>query len=102
MGVRPSRVRPVHRPPRQPPSIPIIDLRHGLDAYIETVKKNSGKTYKSTAYKQRKLGRDVGEVRRDHAALRTLLTWKSDQYRRKGRTDRFAQPWITRLVDDLL
>ncbi|HSS37528.1 MAG TPA: DUF4388 domain-containing protein, partial [Polyangia bacterium] len=31
--------------------------------------------------------------------LRTLTNWKSDQYRRTGRVDRFAQPWIFRLLD---
>ncbi|MGW0197163.1 GNAT family N-acetyltransferase [Nonomuraea sp. NPDC003201] len=96
---------PGHHASRHPS--PIIDLRGGLDTYLETIKKNSGKTYKSTAYKERKLGRDTGEIRHDYAvtdpaALRTLLTWKSDQYRRTGRTDRFARPWITRLVHDLL
>ncbi|MFD0663160.1 GNAT family N-acetyltransferase [Thermocatellispora tengchongensis] len=86
---------------------PIIDLRGGLEGYLTEMQKNSGKTYKSTAYKERKLGREVGEVRHDYAvtdpeALRTLLGWKSGQYRRTGRSDRFARPWITRLVEDLL
>jgi CelD/BcsL family acetyltransferase involved in cellulose biosynthesis len=34
--------------------------------------------------------------------LRTLLAWKTDQYRRTGRTDRFAKPWIVELVEHLL
>ncbi|GII84391.1 hypothetical protein Ssi03_23810 [Sphaerisporangium siamense] len=86
---------------------PVIDLSDGYEAYVETLKKVSGKTYKSTAYKSRKLGRDFGELRhdfgiRDHAVLRTLTDWKTDQYRRTGRADRFSRPWITRLVENLL
>lgn len=33
--------------------------------------------------------------------LRTLMRWKSAQYRRTGRMDRFARPWIVDLVDHL-
>ncbi len=86
---------------------PIIDLRDGYDSYIETIKRTSGKTYRSTAYKTRKLQRDVGPLQHDYAttdpaALRTLLGWKTDQYRRTGRADRFARPWIVELVERLL
>ncbi|MEV4092223.1 GNAT family N-acetyltransferase [Streptosporangium saharense] len=86
---------------------PIIDLRDGYDSYVETVRQNSGKTYRSTAYKARKLQRDAGPLQHDYAttdraALRTLLGWKTDQYRRTGRTDRFARPWIVELVERLL
>ncbi len=38
---------------------------------------------------------------RDPAALRTLMQWKSAQYRRTGRMDRFSRPWIVDLVDYL-
>lgn len=49
------------------------------------------------------MDRHLGPLRyvhdeRDPAALRTLLAWKSAQYRRTGRRDPFAQPWIARLV----
>ncbi|GAA3441546.1 GNAT family N-acetyltransferase [Planomonospora venezuelensis] len=86
---------------------PIIDMRDGHAAYVETIKQTSGKTYRTTAYKHRKLQRDVGETRYDHAttdpaALRTLLGWKTEQYRRTGRTDRFSRPWIVELVERLL
>ena len=30
------------------------------------------------------------------------MGWKSDQYRRTGRLDRFSQPWIVELLDSLL
>lgn len=86
---------------------PIIDLRDGYASYTETIKLTSGKTYRSTAYKARKLQRDAGPVHHDYgtvdpAALQTLLGWKTDQYRRTGRTDRFSRPWIVELVERLL
>lgn len=85
---------------------PIIDMRHGYEAYIETIKETSGKTYRSTLYKARKLQRDIGPLHHDFATtstdpLRTLLGWKTDQYRRTGRTDKFARPWIVELVERL-
>ncbi|GAA2665419.1 MULTISPECIES: GNAT family N-acetyltransferase [Nonomuraea] len=86
---------------------PIIDLSDGWAAYTEFLKANSGKTYKSTLAKSRKLQRDVGPLRHDYATtdpepLRALLGWKTDQYRRTGRTDRFAIRWIVELVERLL
>ncbi|WP_193318518.1 GNAT family N-acetyltransferase [Nonomuraea phyllanthi] len=86
---------------------PIIDLRDGWDHYTEELRKHSGKTYKSTLAKSRKLQREAGTVRHDYATtdlepLRALLGWKTDQYRRTGRTDRFAQRWIVELVERLL
>ncbi|WP_262379485.1 GNAT family N-acetyltransferase [Nonomuraea sp. PA05] len=86
---------------------PIIDLRDGWDNYTASLLKNSGKTYKSTLAKSRKLQRDAGPLRHDYATtdlepLRTLLGWKTDQYRRTGRADRFSHPWIVELVERLL
>jgi CelD/BcsL family acetyltransferase involved in cellulose biosynthesis len=96
---------PGHHTSRHPS--PIIDLRDGYEAYADTVKRESGKTYRTTQYKTRKIARDFGELHhhygtRDLAGLRTLIRWKSEQYRRTGRTDRFAHPWIIQLVEDLL
>jgi CelD/BcsL family acetyltransferase involved in cellulose biosynthesis len=86
---------------------PIIDLRDGYERYTATLKEHSGKTYKTTLAKSRKLQRDAGTLRHDFAIadvgpLRTLLGWKTDQYRRTGRTDRFAHRWIVELVERLL
>ncbi|WP_219469279.1 GNAT family N-acetyltransferase [Nonomuraea rhizosphaerae] len=85
---------------------PIIDLREGHDHYTDYLRQHSGKTYKSTLAKARKLQRDIGAIRHeyataDEAPLRTLLGWKTDQYRRTGRTDRFSQQWIVELVERL-
>ncbi|GGO65647.1 GNAT family N-acetyltransferase [Nonomuraea cavernae] len=86
---------------------PIIDLRDGYESYTGFLREHSGKTYKTTLAKSRKLQREVGEVRHDYAItgaepLHTLLAWKTDQYRRTGRTDRFAHQWIVELVERLL
>ncbi|MEU0569968.1 GNAT family N-acetyltransferase [Nonomuraea sp. NPDC005983] len=86
---------------------PAIDLHDGYPAYADFLREHSGKTYKSTLAKSRKLQRDIGPIRHDYATtdlepLRTLLGWKTDQYRRTGRTDRFAHQWIVELVERLL
>jgi len=82
---------------------PIMDLTAGFDTWIGQVKLNSPKNLKTVRYKERKLARDQGELRFEWAStdddvLSTLLAWKSDQYRRTGRVDRFAQPWIVELI----
>jgi CelD/BcsL family acetyltransferase involved in cellulose biosynthesis len=83
---------------------PVMDLSAGFEAYIEQVRANSPKNYKTVRYKERKFGREQGGLRfewdsADTGALRQLMRWKSDQYRRTGRVDRFAQPWIVQLLD---
>jgi CelD/BcsL family acetyltransferase involved in cellulose biosynthesis len=85
---------------------PVMDLSMGFEAYINQVKTNSPKNLKTIRYKERKLGREQGELRfewnsADVETLRTLTSWKSGQYRRTGRVDRFAQPWIVRLLDEM-
>jgi len=85
---------------------PFMDLSEGFDAYQAKLRVKAPKFCKTMSYKARKLGRDVGEIQfvldsPDHATLRTLMTWKSDQYRRTGRVDRFDQPWIVELIDYL-
>ncbi|WP_433242998.1 GNAT family N-acetyltransferase [Streptosporangium sp. CA-135522] len=85
---------------------PVMDLSGGFGAYVERVRANSAKNYKTVRYKERKLGREHGGLRfewdcADAGALHTVIGWKSDQYRRTGRVDRFARPWIVRLVEEL-
>jgi CelD/BcsL family acetyltransferase involved in cellulose biosynthesis len=87
-------------------SSPIMDVSKGYDAYVAERQRTSKKVIKSTLYKARKLERDLGATRfaydsRDRSALTELMRWKSDQYRRTGRRDRFAVGWIERLVWDL-
>ncbi|GAA5206566.1 GNAT family N-acetyltransferase [Streptomyces thinghirensis] len=83
---------------------PVVDLGGGFERYAEGLRRNSPGFLKQTLAKERKLARQVGEVRfvyddPDPGALRALMRWKSAQYRRTGRRDRFAQAWITRLVE---
>ncbi|MEV7468145.1 GNAT family N-acetyltransferase [Streptomyces kronopolitis] len=85
---------------------PVIDVDQGFEAYLAGLRARSPKFTRTTLAKERKLGRDVGPVRyvhdeRDPAALPALMRWKSAQYRRTGRTDRFAKPWIVRLLRHL-
>ncbi|MEU5593589.1 GNAT family N-acetyltransferase [Streptomyces sp. NPDC020298] len=85
---------------------PVMDVDQGYEAYLGRLRAHSPKFTRSTLAKERKLGRDAGTVRyvhdeRDPEALNTLMAWKSAQYRRTGRSDRFAHEWITRLVTRL-
>ncbi|GAA3369471.1 GNAT family N-acetyltransferase [Streptomyces sannanensis] len=85
---------------------PVMDIDQGYDAYLAHLRAQSPKFTRTTLAKERKLGRDIGEVRyvhdeRDPQVLRTLMRWKSAQYRRTGRSDRFAHPWIARLAEQL-
>lgn len=85
---------------------PVIDVGEGYEAYEAVLRVQSPKFLKTTHAKERRLGRQAGEVRfvfdeRDPAALSTLMEWKSAQYRRTGRRDRFAKDWITALVREL-
>jgi CelD/BcsL family acetyltransferase involved in cellulose biosynthesis len=85
----------------------VIDVSEGYDAYLADRLVASKKILRSTLAKERKLRRAVDDdVRfdfdsRDREALRLLERWKSAQYRRTGRRDRFAVGWIEQLVGDL-
>ncbi|MBD0708629.1 MULTISPECIES: GNAT family N-acetyltransferase [unclassified Streptomyces] len=86
---------------------PVIDVGEGYQAYEALLRVQSPKFLRTTLAKERRLARGAhGDLRfvfdeRDPAALRTLMRWKSAQYRRTGRRDRFAQEWITTLVHRL-
>ncbi|CAL9340902.1 hypothetical protein SUDANB145_00264 [Streptomyces sp. enrichment culture] len=82
---------------------PVVDIDAGYDRYLERLRRDAPGFLRQTLAKERKLARQVGEVRfvldcRDPAVLRELMRWKSAQYRRTGRRDRFAQEWINTLV----
>ncbi|MEU5509764.1 GNAT family N-acetyltransferase [Streptomyces fungicidicus] len=84
----------------------VIDVEKGYETYESVLRTQSPKFLKTTLAKERRLGRRAGAVRfvfdeRDPAALRALVGWKSAQYRRTGRRDRFAREWIARLVGRL-
>ncbi|TGA98782.1 GNAT family N-acetyltransferase [Streptomyces sp. MZ04] len=85
---------------------PVMDLDQGYEVYLGQLRAQSPKFTRTTLAKERKLGRDHGSVRyvhdeRDPKVLATLMGWKSAQYRRTGRSDRFAHAWISQLVRQL-
>ncbi|SDJ94259.1 GNAT family N-acetyltransferase [Streptomyces indicus] len=85
---------------------PVIDVDQGYETYLRELRLRSPKFTSRTLAKGRKLERDHPVVRyvhdeRDPSVLETLKAWKSAQYRRTGRSDRFAKPWINHLVDRL-
>ncbi|WP_433243015.1 GNAT family N-acetyltransferase [Streptosporangium sp. CA-135522] len=84
----------------------ILDLSGGYPAFLKELRERSPKFLKSTLYKERKLGRDAGELGFDFAVgdeeqFRLLRRWKSDQYLRMGRPDRFGRPWVVELAERL-
>jgi CelD/BcsL family acetyltransferase involved in cellulose biosynthesis len=86
---------------------PIVNVAQGFDAYYATLKASYPRFCRDIARRSRKSEREVGEARlvpdsRDVSALHTLMAWKSDQYRRTGRLDRFSQPWIVSLLETML
>jgi CelD/BcsL family acetyltransferase involved in cellulose biosynthesis len=85
---------------------PAIDMADGFEAYQEILRAKSPQFCKDVARKSRKLEREVGELRfevdsEDPAEMRSLMRWKSEQYRRSGWIDFFDRPWLVDLVDDL-
>jgi CelD/BcsL family acetyltransferase involved in cellulose biosynthesis len=86
---------------------PVMDLAGGFAAYAAQSQARSPRFWKDLARKTRKIEREVGPLKHvvdspDAGDLRTLMGWKSDQYRRTGRGDRFDRPWIVELVERLL
>ncbi|MDH6433122.1 CelD/BcsL family acetyltransferase involved in cellulose biosynthesis [Streptomyces sp. SAI-144] len=85
---------------------PVMDVDQGYETYLAGLRERSPKFTRTTLAKERRLARTASDVRyvhdeRDPAALRVLMGWKSAQYRRTGRSDRFAHEWIARLVEQL-
>jgi CelD/BcsL family acetyltransferase involved in cellulose biosynthesis len=84
----------------------VMDVTDGYEAYLDDRRRAAKRAVTSTFKKKQKLEAAFGDVRlefdcRDREELSTLMRWKSAQYRRTGWSDRFAKPWIVRLVEDL-
>jgi CelD/BcsL family acetyltransferase involved in cellulose biosynthesis len=84
---------------------PVMDVSGGYDRYLSE-RWRASKIVRSTARKMERLERDGHSVRfefdvREPRLLTMLMGWKSAQYRRTGRWDRFAKRWIARVVEDL-
>jgi CelD/BcsL family acetyltransferase involved in cellulose biosynthesis len=85
---------------------PVVDLREGWDDWNAGKRKTSSSRMKKASQYQRKMERTHGPIRlefdsRDPAELDLLMKWKSLQYTRTGRRDRFAQPWFSDAVREL-
>jgi CelD/BcsL family acetyltransferase involved in cellulose biosynthesis len=88
-------------------SSPVMDLTGGFGAYCEGSRARSPRFWRDLGRKTRKIERESGALKlavdaADIEDLRTLMTWKSDQYLRTGRSDRFDQPWIVEVVENLM
>lgn len=86
-------------------SASVIDLTPGWDEWLR-LKRASSTTVRKVQQNQRKLNREVGEVSFEFndqrpEVLALLIRWKSQQYRRSGRSDPFSHPWFVALVEDL-
>lgn len=84
---------------------PVMDLSDGWDAWL--ARRGGSGRIKKALYHGRRMGRQVGELSSeldtsDADDLDVLMDWKSAQYRRTGRRDRFAQPAVRELVRDLV
>lgn len=85
---------------------PYIDLSHGWNDWIDT-KRKASRAVKTVLKHQRRLVRDKGDVSFEFNStslvrdLDLLKRWKSHQYRRTGRPDTLAKPWVVAIVDEL-
>ncbi|HEY2401280.1 MAG TPA: GNAT family N-acetyltransferase [Steroidobacteraceae bacterium] len=85
---------------------PIIDISGGFDSYREKLGTQSPQFCRNVERKARKLGREAGQLRfvadsDDESVFRTLIAWKTLQYRRTAQVDVFARPWVAGLTEAL-
>jgi CelD/BcsL family acetyltransferase involved in cellulose biosynthesis len=85
---------------------PVMDLSDGFASYHAQLTAKSPRFSKDLARRTRNLARDGGELRfvtdsHDASLLRTLMAWKSEQYRRMAAIDRFDRPWVVGLLETL-
>ncbi|HUZ54526.1 MAG TPA: GNAT family N-acetyltransferase [Streptosporangiaceae bacterium] len=86
---------------------PVMDITGGFGAYCEGSRARSPRFWRDLGRKTRKIEREAGALKlavdaADVEDLRTLMSWKSDQYQRTGRSDRFDQPRIVEVVENLM
>jgi CelD/BcsL family acetyltransferase involved in cellulose biosynthesis len=85
----------------------VMDISNGYEQYLDDANLRSTKLFKTSRSKQRRLASAYGELTfeldsSDKSAFKSLLEWKSQQYKRTGRTDRFSIGWIRSLIESLL
>lgn len=84
----------------------VVDLSDGFPAYYQKLQNKSRQSYQNISRKARGFARNCGELHltldsRDITELRTLMGWKSAQYRRSGWSDIFSRSWVVSLIDYL-
>lgn len=82
-----------------------IDLSNGEDAYLASRAREAGDHLKKIARRRRALEAELGPVRLvwpdpDARAIKTLLDWKSAQFRRTGRHDILTSRWLRAFIDE--
>ena len=82
---------------------PAVVLSAGFEAYARELRSGGSRVLGKVEAARRRLERDAGPVRYvAHDAgpdvLERLMRCKSEQYRRTGMNDCFAQPWAVRLM----
>jgi CelD/BcsL family acetyltransferase involved in cellulose biosynthesis len=85
---------------------PVMDITGGYEAYMRQDDRAGHRLMRSTMQKRRKLEREQGKLEfvfesSDRDALARLISWKSAQYLRNGRFDRFSRPWVAGVVKEL-
>jgi CelD/BcsL family acetyltransferase involved in cellulose biosynthesis len=88
-------------------SSPYIDLSAGYDAYLGERRAAGAGDVMQTLNKRKKSERQFGSIRFelqsvDRAALHTLVSWKSQQYRESKVVSVFSYDWVTELLERLL
>lgn len=88
-------------------SSPIIDLSEGFNPYYTKLRVRASHMCRELERKARKIGREIGELHlvcdsQDVGLLRSLMSWKSEQYRLTNHVDRFAPRWVGELLEQLL
>jgi CelD/BcsL family acetyltransferase involved in cellulose biosynthesis len=82
---------------------PIIDLSRGFDDYLAE-RKSTGSGFRRPLQLMRKLEREVGSLSfqshvNDIALLHFIMRKKSEQYKKSGVPDLFADEWIRQTVE---
>ena len=85
---------------------PVIDLSGGFEDWLAERKKVSKSRFKRILQRERQIERELGTSTFTFESdriedLEQLMAWKSDQYIRTGRRDRFASEWFTDFMIEL-
>jgi CelD/BcsL family acetyltransferase involved in cellulose biosynthesis len=83
---------------------PQMDVSCGYEAYVEERRRASSELFKKMRNLSRRVERDIGPLRyvahsTDRASFATVLSWKSDQYRRSKKHDLLAPGWKREAMD---